>query len=259
MRPSKKLSTLASALLLVPSTLAQTPSSSLQWPHNLPPRVKYFPEHEHLIRRSLNAQSRLLDQNPTGMRKMSLDSGEMFFLEYWHFQESGGGLAGSNHGTAGAISVPHGSVGRVDDSDGASTNSSKPRAAELPILLHSCRHLVQPPLLARYLNIGRSPLYSRDFTCPGGTSSCASVGRPNSCCSSGLACTIIADTGLGDVGCCSSNSPCNGQVRSCPISYTACSANQGGGCCIPGYRCSGVGCAACPLSTLLDSALIQIV
>ncbi|KAK6438026.1 hypothetical protein LTR95_005775 [Oleoguttula sp. CCFEE 5521] len=60
-------------------------ADALQWPYNLPPTVKYHPEHEPLVKRQLEAKEKLASQRPIGMRKMSEDEGEMFFLHYWDF------------------------------------------------------------------------------------------------------------------------------------------------------------------------------
>ena len=233
---------LPSALLVHPSNVqAQTTPNDLQWPYNLPPNVKYYPEHEQLVRRNMEIQIRLGSQRPVGVRKMTQDIGEMFFLEYWHFGDEAVQAENTGNGESRKTQVDCGSEKSLDEALEHSGNHTMSRPPQPPLLLHSNMPTVSP-LVGRYLRQGEPGLVSRDFTCPAGTLSCAAISRPNSCCSSGLTCTIITDTGLGDVGCCSASFPCGGQVTSCPAGYTACPAIQGGGCCIPGYQCSGVGC-----------------
>jgi hypothetical protein len=88
-------------------------------------------------------------------------------------------------------------------------------------------------------------LERRDWSCPGGTNSCINIGYPNSCCPTGEACLVIQDTGLGPVGCCPLGSSCGGTISNCAPDNTPCGSEIGGGCCIPGYVCQGVGCTCC--------------
>ncbi|KAG9676741.1 hypothetical protein KCU99_g3501, partial [Aureobasidium melanogenum] len=78
-------------LLAIPAALLTvifaTPAYSQDWPYNLPPGAKYYPEHEHHIRRDLEIQQKLNLISPCGMRKMSDDEGEKFFLDYWQFDQ----------------------------------------------------------------------------------------------------------------------------------------------------------------------------
>ncbi|KAL2157369.1 hypothetical protein VTH06DRAFT_6187 [Thermothelomyces fergusii] len=85
-------------------------------------------------------------------------------------------------------------------------------------------------------------LEKRQWACPGGTRSCASIGFPNSCCGVDETCVEVADTGLGPVGCCPSGATCSGGVSGCADGSTACGSDIGGGCCIPGFVCMGIGC-----------------
>ncbi|KAG2163672.1 hypothetical protein JADG_003411 [Aureobasidium aubasidani] len=73
-------------LFALPATLffvIFTPVNGQDWPYNLPAGAKYYPEHEHHIRRDLEIQQRLNVASPSGIRKMSEDEGEKFFLDYW--------------------------------------------------------------------------------------------------------------------------------------------------------------------------------
>ncbi|KAK6434628.1 hypothetical protein LTR95_009185 [Oleoguttula sp. CCFEE 5521] len=98
------MQTLAALLALPATHLCFIASSGAvadvpEWPYNLPPTVKYHPEHDSLVRRQLDAKDKLASQRPVGMRKMSEYEGEMFFLHYWDFgdtpdgPESIGGLS----------------------------------------------------------------------------------------------------------------------------------------------------------------------
>ncbi|KAK4241601.1 hypothetical protein C8A03DRAFT_12108 [Achaetomium macrosporum] len=85
-------------------------------------------------------------------------------------------------------------------------------------------------------------LQKRQWACPSGTSSCASIGYPNSCCRADETCVEVPDTGLGPVGCCPAGAACGGGISGCPDGSTTCGSEVGGGCCIPGFVCAGVGC-----------------
>ncbi|MCJ1435477.1 hypothetical protein MMC27_004850 [Xylographa pallens] len=174
---------------------------------------------------------------------MTTDKGEMFFLEYWRF--------GGEHEDALDGMLKRGaSNANMPDGDLDSFNTSMLQSHKPPLLQHESHESSQRPLLARYLNLQRMQLYPRDFSCPTGTSNCSYINQPNSCCEDGLTCNIVPDTGLGVVGCCAGSS-CSGQVASCPESYTSCPSSQGGGCCIPGYVCSGVGCILSSTATVV--------
>ena len=204
----------------------------LPWPYNLPPHVKYYPEDEPLVRRNTEIQNLFVNQTPNALRKMSSDEGQMFFLEYWSFSGDGA----DNKQKLENKDIPNGSGEQCAETLGNIPQTCPPQPA---LLLHGDK---LPTMSNRFL---RNPLEKRDFSCPTGTTSCASINRPDSCCENGLQCNIITDTGLGDVGCCADSS-CSGEVTGCQAGYTACPASQGGGCCIPGYACSGVGCMYLP-------------
>ena len=201
--------------------------ADLQWPYNLSPSTKYYPEDEPLVRRSIEIQELFANQTPHALRKMSSDKGQMFLLEYWGFNRDERRIKQS-------LAAGH-TVDQKGERIGTLENITQIRLPQPHLLLHTDR---LPAISNRF---SRSPLEKRDFRCPTGTTSCTSINRPNSCCANGLQCNIITDTGFGDVGCCADSS-CSGEVTGCQEGYTSCPANQGGGCCIPGYACSGVGC-----------------
>src|SRR5690348_7797091 len=79
--PPSLLFFLAHTLLPSVATASQPP-----WPYNLPPDVKYYPEDEKMIKRDLDIQRRLLHSPVKGVRKMTGDPGEKFYLDYWRFE-----------------------------------------------------------------------------------------------------------------------------------------------------------------------------
>lgn len=193
----------------VPSSLSDPSNNELQWPHDIPRGLKYFPEDESLVKRGLQAHQRLVrdGQMPTGVLRMSPDPNEMFFLDYWLFEE----------------------------------NDQLIYANGTDVLPPMLPHAASPSLQSIF-----HKLQKRDFSCPAGFGSCASVGRQYSCCASGSTCVIVQNSGLGDVGCCPAGASCSSgaSLGSCDTSagYKSCPGSSNGGCCMPGFDCQGVGC-----------------
>jgi progranulin len=185
---------------------------------------------------------------------MSDDEGEKFYLDYWTFPP------------VGSANRPLEDSGKReddddddddDDEDGYSfvANSTVIGRAKPPLLLHSSHSsVIASNLLSRYIRFPiapRSILEKRDFQCPSGTSNCASVNRPDSCCAEGQTCQLIEDTGLGNVGCCAAGEACSGSLSTCASGYTSCPNFPGGGCCIPGYACVNGGCLLSSTATVI--------
>lgn len=214
MKLPKLLALPPAVILLCVSTLAAEP----QWPHNLPKHMKYFPEDELHVKRGLSIQERLQREKPVGIKKMSMDESEMFFLDNWIF---------------------------ASDVKDAEKRSDAEGLANLTSPFHSpLRPHSQSDLLDSLLRFHvRSALLKRGFKCPEGTNDCSSIGAPNSCCGTGDTCISIDDTGLGSVGCCPQGRKCQGTIR-CDTAngYTSCPNSPNGGCCMPGYSCEDVGC-----------------
>lgn len=217
---------LPSLLGLPPAILllcASSAAADSQWPHNLPKHLKYFPEDEVHVKRSLVIQERLKRETPIGMKKMSNDEGEMFMLDNWIFA-SDQQHAGRHEGRS---EFDHQDLGNVTGQ------------LESPLR----------PLMGNYhfnsflAMRARDMLMKRGFKCPAGTNDCSSIGQPNSCCSSGSSCISITDTGFGPVGCCPSGQTCGGRI-SCDTEsgYSSCPESPNGGCCLPGFSCLDVGC-----------------
>lgn len=210
------------------AVIATSEQSELQWPHNIPRHLKYFPEEEMRVKRSLEIQERLRKEKPVGMKKMSEDEGEMFFLDNWIF--------------AGDGDIKQGNAKREE-----SVNAS------VPVLSPLRPHYERSVLDSMRRFAARAALLARDFKCPEGTNSCSSIGAPNSCCGTSDTCIRIQDTGLGSVGCCPQGRTCAGAI-SCDVrnGYSSCPDSPNGGCCLPGYSCRDVGCEYYILITYLQ-------
>ncbi|KAK0728446.1 hypothetical protein B0T26DRAFT_738787 [Lasiosphaeria miniovina] len=181
---------------------------------------------------------------------MPPDQGEKFYHEYCAFPEA------HQHVFAPAAAPPLIRLARAapavaarsafddDDARRQAANASAQVAYRPPFAPHSSSQGQERiPGGSRWAEVAAlARLQQRDWSCPTGTSSCAAIGFPNSCCSAGERCMQVADTGLGSVGCCPAGATCSGSVSKCAQGSTACASEIGGGCCIPGFVCEGVGC-----------------
>ena len=236
MAPWLRLATLPSSLLaLIATSIPPVSSQDLapQWPYNLPADVKYFPEDEVLIKRDVDIQQKLQRILPNGVRKLSGDVGEKFYMEYWGFEQE------------------------QDEQDwntySSWTNTTIWISSDLPMRIHDQE---QSSRLLKHLP-GWHLFSKRDFQCPSGTSACTSINRPNSCCAAGYTCQLVQETSSsqGDVGCCPNGKTCgNALSTNCASGYTSCPNNPGGGCCLPGYACYDVGCVQTATATVSTTA-----
>lgn len=239
-------------LLMIASAPTQTLSLEAQWPYNLPPHMKYFPEDEALVRRNTGIQKKLAKQRPIGVHKMSGDQGEMFFPEYWVFDEADDASTTIKERKR-TLPLRLSSIHEGRDALGNGANATVLQSLQAPFSLHSDQQTESRSILRRLYRSPRAMLYrleERDFRCPGDTASCTSINRTNSCCPTGETCQLITNTGLGDVGCCAVGQTCSAQVSSCQQGYKSCPGSSGGGCCIPGYDCVGIGCMLLPRSIM---------
>jgi len=216
---------------------------------------------------------------PTAVRKMSLDEGEMFMTEYYAFAPDDV-LNGGNPQSPPL--PPHPMVAREantlvltpEEVALLAANSSATLSFRSPFPRHldyrdsdwrsssvhdTARgyrekdggHGGEEGLYRRARN-ALARLQGRDFACPGGTHVCSNIDRPNYCCTDGATCFIVENApNAGNVGCCPEGQTCGGSVASCADGNTACPAEEGGGCCIPGFICADVGCAYLTLNFLL--------
>lgn len=209
-------------LLLLPPTLllalCATPSlAEQQWPHNVPKHLKYFPEEEIHAKRGLSVKEKLQYEKPIGVKKMGLDEGEMFMLDNWIF--------------ASDIEQDYAKRSTLEPFGNGTYQAQSP-----------LRPLTEEDFLSR-IHI-RDVLLKRQFRCPDGTSSCASIGAPDVCCGTSDTCiNVNSNTDAGSIGCCPQGQTCAGAVR-CDTAngYSSCPDAPNGGCCLPGFRCQGVGC-----------------
>jgi hypothetical protein len=243
--PTQLFALPAGLLLLIATPPARVSAQQLQWPYNLPSHVKYYPEDEALIRRDIEIQQRLQQQPVAGVRKMSDDPGEMFWLDYWSFTPSVDG------NTTASCSKPAGQTHQLRPQH---VNDTLPASFEQPFPLHSDQEISDSSVIRRHVRFSlfeRSMLDRRGFQCPNGTNACTAL-NPNVCCAVGETCQTVQDTGtgLGTVGCCPDEETCGGSLSTCPSGYTSCPNNPGGGCCIPGYACYDVGCVLSSTATV---------
>lgn len=243
-------------LLLASGQLAQASQedqSPAPWPYNLPRDAKVWPEDPPHRRRDVEAIKHLIRKGaqPVGVRKMSGDPNEKFYPEYWGFSDHEMEQAILGIGDGWALRQDYSEEEEETYSNGSALLSFRP-----PFPFHSEK---EDSLSRRHiLDTGRdwlerrnaegtlATLKKRGFECVAGTSACTSINQPNLCCSTGETCYNITDTGLGTVGCCPSGATCGGEI-SCATGNTPCLVNNtggytGGGCCIPGFVCAGVGC-----------------
>jgi hypothetical protein len=207
----------SSLLSLPPAVLlllcATASCAEPQWPHNVPKHLQYFPEDEVHAKRGLEVKERLKHERPIGVKKMSVDEGEMFMLDNWIFA-----------------------------SDNESRSESNKYGNDTFQAISPLRPLVEEDFFAR-IRI-RAALSKRQFACPSGTSSCSSIGAPDVCCSTESTCISVENSpGVGSVGCCPRGQRCAGSI-SCDTAngFSSCPDAPNGGCCLPGFRCNGIGC-----------------
>ncbi|KAJ5494590.1 hypothetical protein N7463_010677 [Penicillium fimorum] len=151
-----------------------------------------------ILQRNAAIASQLALGPAYGVKKMSDDESEKFFLDYWNF----GDISSSSN-----LSERH-----------LSEDGFSPARFVTQSYPFGPSYLLGSDGDNDFLPRGNSPknlLDSRDFKCPTGTSACTSIGRSDRCCGAGETCEIVADTGHGDVGCCPSWKSCSGMIGSC--------------------------------------------
>ncbi|KAI0812090.1 hypothetical protein GGR55DRAFT_611976 [Xylaria sp. FL0064] len=218
-----------------------------------------------------------LETLPTAVRKMSLDEGEKFMPEYFVFAPSdfAGAQAplglGSRDvltltpeeeallaGNSSAVLVFRPPFPRHQDLRGIREARSK---NERDQRRRRWQQHQQPEerdgegdeshwSLYRRAMEALARLQGRDFNCPSGTHVCSNIDQPNYCCPDGTTCFVVENSpDAGNVGCCPDGQTCGGSVAACADGNTACPAEEGGGCCIPGFVCADVGCVQSTSST----------
>ena len=207
---------------------------------------------------------------PIAIRKMAPDQGEKFFPHYVAFPFLPSEDNAERPFVAADGAPPH-LVGRsrpahagrdTGEADGSGDSNGAEAAAQSPAEARFrpafAAHLDYRPRLSgqeradeaeaeaeklfRRAARALARLERRQWGCPAGTKSCTSINQPNACCRDGETCYSITDTGLGSVGCCATGSTCGGTLDNCAPGDTACPSELGGGCCIAGFVCQGIGC-----------------
>ncbi|KAI0595369.1 hypothetical protein F4775DRAFT_373243 [Biscogniauxia sp. FL1348] len=204
---------------------------------------------------------------PTAIRKMSLDEGEKFMPEYYAF-------------------APEPSFAEAQSSPASSSFWARslaltPEEEALLALNSSAAIRYRPPFPRHYdyrraaadadAGAGGRRLYrrardalarlqGRQFSCPDNTASCDNIDQPNYCCVEGTTCFVVTDSpDAGNVGCCPEGQNCGGSVGTCTDDSTACPADVGGGCCVPGFVCAEVGCVASSVSVITSTTVTSTV
>lgn len=185
-----------------------------------------------LVASQLQAQ-----QLPTAIKKMSLEEGEKIMPHHLAFAPEFAPLVSP---------VQARSLLTAEEELLLAANSSALVSFRPPFGKHSTGtlDLRQNGPLWRRAKEALHRLQGRDFSCPTNTASCDSIGQPNYCCATGETCYTVEDADAGNVGCCPDGQNCGGSVGTCGSGSTACAAEVGGGCCIPGFVCAQVGCIA---------------
>ncbi|KAI1133300.1 hypothetical protein F5Y10DRAFT_85728 [Nemania abortiva] len=209
---------------------------------------------------------------PTAVRKMSVDEGEKFMPEYYAFAPSdyvyGGNpqaplnlaareatvlvltpeeeaLLAANSSASIAFRPPfprHYDYRNIDARGGRAGKSNRGRKREAESKGEGEGEGKSRSLYRRAVE-ALARLQGRDFTCPSGTHECTNIDQPNYCCTDGTTCFVVENApDAGNVGCCPDGQTCGGSVASCSDGNTACPAEDGGGCCIPGFVCADIGC-----------------
>ncbi|KAI1085248.1 hypothetical protein F5B20DRAFT_590006 [Whalleya microplaca] len=192
-------------------------------------------------------------EHPMAIKKMSLDEGEKIFPEYFAFAPQAE--------TPPAQSPLHLRSASAEDEEllllsGNTTSSSA--IANIPFRPPFPRHYDYDHHTGEeegsYRRAARevlARLRGRQFACPANTHSCDNIGQPNYCCTTGTTCFVVANApDAGNVGCCPEGRNCGGSVGTCTDGSTACPAEVGGGCCIPGFVCADVGCISSTVSII---------
>ena len=201
-------------------------------------------------------------QLPTAIKKMPPDQSEKFHPHYVAFANADSSSSNDRlPPVMGFISVEQQQVEEEEEDPVLAarrlfderdlhllqTNSSSPLSYRPAFANHDLSPIQQSEEQRAWSLFRRSRealarLQRRQWNCPEGTTSCSRIGYPNSCCRTSETCVEIEDVGLGKVGCCPAGATCGGSVSTCADGNTGCASEIGGGCCLPGFVCAGVGC-----------------
>lgn len=214
----------------------------------------------------LTAATQSFAQHPTALRKMSLDEGEKFMPHYYVFGPAASPLNAraaeeelllSGNSSAAIPFLPP--YPRHYDYQGTGLGARVGEGGRSQEKSREEDSGSSSQLLYRRMREVLSKLQGRQFACPQGTHSCTNIDQPNYCCTTGTTCFVVTNApNAGNVGCCPDGNNCGVTVGLCTDGSTACPANVGGGCCIPGFVCADIGCKFLPLLREAKSAAIDI-
>ncbi|KAI0451700.1 hypothetical protein F5B21DRAFT_369426 [Xylaria acuta] len=210
---------------------------------------------------SRNQQYEVQQTLPTAVRKMSPDEGEKFMPEYYAFAQAGfygDAPQAPLQLLARGVDVP---ALTPEEEALLAANSSAALPFRPPFPRHHDHRARGPEGGGRRQSDSRSlyrrmvevlaRLRGREFTCPAGTHVCSNIDEPNYCCTDGTTCFVVENApDAGNVGCCPDGQTCGGSVAACADGNTACPAEEGGGCCIPGFVCADIGCVQSTTSVI---------
>jgi len=199
------------------------------------------------------------DGVPIAVRKMSLDEGEKLMPEYLAFAVPRQYPLAEAADYVGSSRSSLSLRGTEDDKDTSpafqrpwSIHLLSPRNGNNARDAQAAVNAAQRDVLQR--------LQGRQFSCPENTAACTNIGQSDYCCQTGTTCfTVEGSPAAGNVGCCPDGENCKGSVGNCAGGSTACAANVGGGCCIPGYVCANVGCIGSWVSLITQTTVTSTV
>ncbi|RAL11517.1 putative GPI anchored protein [Aspergillus homomorphus CBS 101889] len=208
---------------------------------------------DQIIQRNALIESYLGHRPIRGVRKMTEDEGEKFYLDYWQFDDDDNYTTGNNYSfnTSDELSSP---ARRSESLQTTEEVDFQPQSYPF----HASYSGGLGSEGGRGWGAAFSPLLRRDFQCPSGTANCTAIDRPDSCCSTDDTCVLVKDTGSGDVGCCPRGKTCSGTIGACADGYSSCPSSLGGGCCIPGYACVSGGCMRVFTITVTVSSTVML-
>lgn len=177
-----------------------------------------------------SSSSAAAERAPTALRKIAPDANEKIFPEHLAF-------AALSFGDASLAARQF-----LDAQDVQPPADQQPRPYRPAFASHDTDTTESQHGLRRRAAEALARLQRRTTACPSGMSGCAAIGQPNKCCQDGTVCTKVDDASVGGIACCPQGSSCGGRVGACPSDAASCPADLGGGCCIPGYVCQGMGC-----------------
>ncbi|CAH0024356.1 unnamed protein product [Clonostachys rhizophaga] len=182
---------------------------------------------------------------PTALKKLSPDSNEKIFPEHLAFAPPGS-FPIDIYGTQ--------LLPGVNDGNGESerTNSSA-RFFQRAFAPHIDE--TRESMMRRAAEM--LAILEKRSSCPSDMNSCEDIGAANKCCQKGTYCTSVADSNVASVACCPDGVQCGGGVGSCPTSAVSCPSSLGGGCCLQGYICQGIGCVTEVVSTVPTTTQVQ--